>query len=535
MFRSCQIKRIPPRFNDNHDFCLNKNRVVFFIFLSIACVLFSWLNLFYYTEKFRVYYIQSETHKRTHPPHENSVFVSKTPSETFIKNTTVARNHSANKKLKFRIDNLGREMKKNDVRKEKTEQGVMGFRPIFNWLPNVSNLTLNLHLPLSVLERYQKEHSADKLQSEYEACLKGDCNELNLRKFSVGYYACPYQAGNRLHHFMNSLLWSIVTNRTMLYKYYRRSDCNRVRRGEPAICVFLAEQETCNSVLRVAPWIPSLDEWIENLNLGVADEISFYSTHLTPFLNTNKLFKKYPHDDGFKIHEGIDASKNRFIHFGDIYDKSIGETIRVNRRNIPLLNTTFSRDTARKLLVAGDDFTYGMVLNASFHFNASLIPDHMDDQNLTTIAIHSRHSQENDDGHNINTETECLQKVISSRRNCRVYIMTDRFNALKNLLLTATTQFNCSVDYVMPTSTERSWRKEHGPFAGKKFYQDLLNLSTNPKDVLIYKKPRTSSYLIQELLVYNYRTHFSQFRKGMQICRKNAEKKKDNIVKLSAV
>ena len=51
-------------------------------------------------------------------------------------------------------------------------------------------------------------------------------SKLIQRKYSVVFYSCPYQAGNRIHHFLNGIIWSIITNRTLLYRYYDRPTCN---------------------------------------------------------------------------------------------------------------------------------------------------------------------------------------------------------------------------------------------------------------------------------------------------------------------
>jgi len=52
----------------------------------------------------------------------------------------------------------------------------------------------DLPLPLKIMEQYKQMHSVKSLQKDPKN-----------RKFSVGFYACPASAGNRLHEFANGM------------------------------------------------------------------------------------------------------------------------------------------------------------------------------------------------------------------------------------------------------------------------------------------------------------------------------------------
>ena len=79
----------------------------------------------------------------------------------------------------------------------------------------------------------------------------------------AGESSCPMQAGNRLHHFFNSILWSVVTNRTLLWKYYDQKTCKTIGQNiYPTVCSAANTVEDCNQVLKRSSWIPSYDHWI---------------------------------------------------------------------------------------------------------------------------------------------------------------------------------------------------------------------------------------------------------------------------------
>lgn len=52
----------------------------------------------------------------------------------------------------------------------------------------------DLPVPIQVMEQYKKWHSVEALQKN---------PDLEHRKFAIGFYACPLQAGTRIHHFLN--------------------------------------------------------------------------------------------------------------------------------------------------------------------------------------------------------------------------------------------------------------------------------------------------------------------------------------------
>ena len=96
--------------------------------------------------------------------------------------------------------------------------------------------------PMDALIRYISEHSHQRLELEWnEACHNNNNNNRtttnnnstcklnettgNHRKYLVASYSCPIESGNRLHRFMNGLMWAVLTNRTFLWRYQTNEVC----------------------------------------------------------------------------------------------------------------------------------------------------------------------------------------------------------------------------------------------------------------------------------------------------------------------
>ena len=110
-----------------------------------------------------------------------------------------------------------------------------------------------------IWNEYKRQHSVEQLRRE----LHDNTTTSNNRTFAIAFYSCPLQAGNRLHHFFNSILWAVITNRTVLWKYYDEETCNTFGKGYvSSICKKANKEKDCNQVLERSRWIPSYDEWI---------------------------------------------------------------------------------------------------------------------------------------------------------------------------------------------------------------------------------------------------------------------------------
>mmetsp|Transcript_6486 Transcript_6486/g.14174 ORF Transcript_6486/g.14174 Transcript_6486/m.14174 type:complete len:731 (-) Transcript_6486:44-2236(-) len=135
--------------------------------------------------------------------------------------------------------------------------------------------------PFDVLTTFIQQHSETQLEHEYQQYNQQKWknkqpNNILQRKYLVASWACPLESGNRLHRFMNGLLWSVLTNRTMLWRYHTpevceeydeqgfeshptHSDCPKLYGSN------IDPHVDCSDILRLASWVPSYDKWMSRI------------------------------------------------------------------------------------------------------------------------------------------------------------------------------------------------------------------------------------------------------------------------------
>jgi hypothetical protein len=142
--------------------------------------------------------------------------------------------------------------------------------------------------PQEIFHRYMQQHSAHRLRREHattsSSSISSTANRMlkqHGRRFSVAHYACPQQAGNRLHHFVNDLMLAILTNRTVLVRYWNYEACRQIGNSyDVEACDKRREQQQnsqnrsranpssaspsleCDGILRPAPWMALYDDWM---------------------------------------------------------------------------------------------------------------------------------------------------------------------------------------------------------------------------------------------------------------------------------
>ena len=344
--------------------------------------------------------------------------------------------------------------------------------------------------PSQVLRIYKSQHSDEVLR---EACRSG-CDE---RTFLVGYYSCPLQAGNRLHHFTNAFIWAIVTNRTLLWKYYNQPTCLALGvNHDQSICESANDEVDCANILQRSQWIPAHDEWTPKLKLGNATAVPYTKTKLK-LEGRLKINQTESTDE-----RSIDLISDKIIDIGQLLGRdadSIGN--RLGREQ--LLQTKEARIVAKDIFSKGQRYLYGMLLDEGFRFEETILPssDLLNTiKSTSTIVLHSRHTSMLDQGDNIEMEQRCLVQVIANiSQPCTVILMSDREKTL-SLLSDAVTTLNCTPMFVNHTMGQ-SFRKDHGPFSGPGFFQDLA-LASQARHGFIGHKQRSSSMLVEEMIIY---------------------------------
>ena len=137
--------------------------------------------------------------------------------------------------------------------------------------------------PFQMMKEYIRDNGRQRLQDEWDLCVKKTdphpngtlarihssnrwgCKMLAQRTFVVGRYSCPYEAGNRLYKYMNSLLWAMVTGRTFLSGYWDWKACqDEIEEVPENYCrVAVTAQEDCDAILRLNEWVPQWDGRLE--------------------------------------------------------------------------------------------------------------------------------------------------------------------------------------------------------------------------------------------------------------------------------
>jgi len=344
--------------------------------------------------------------------------------------------------------------------------------------------------PMKVLEQYKRWHSEETLNREYAS----KSSVIHNRTFALAYYTCPFAAGNQMNEFINALLSSIITNRTLLWKYYDRGACeqyladdfrgkNLLRCGEDQ-----NTEQDCNAILERADWIPSFDKWNARLGLLLQQKLAWeMSTDLTATnaATTSKAVtipRRVEGDILMRANQQPVVKFSREFFQVDWHNKLLQKyPNNTPKIKLPVRQSSLSR--ARVLYEWGTPFVYGMIFHSVFNFSQAVldssVPEYShpdaesgaDDSRRTTslrkqqpqqqhqqeedkenwvdfrghgnynysVAIHSRHPLSRDDGCDVTRELTCLNSILPSLEeeeypySCLVFIMADRQCTLSTL------------------------------------------------------------------------------------------------------
>lgn len=297
------------------------------------------------------------------------------------------------------------------------------------------------------------------------------------------------------------LLWSILTNRTMLWKYWDRDTCLKYdgRYYTRKICTMANNVEDCNSVLRRKPWLPSYDEFVVQNSIdsnsshrffleGNPYEVPYFATH-HPNVSTKN--SKFPWNDSLASAFGIDnATKypQSIVIFPQERFKDKGFARAVTKEHdvlATMLETEYARKTAKELYSLGVDFLYGMLHRYSFDFTDRVLPsddekstlifsldgdDNRDTSGFATgvmnenykIALHSRHRYPEIDGCDIEKEIKCIRKIFRNvngpkkdsvaaaneltKKKCILSVMSDRECTVKRIITWLKNNYGKSIE-----------------------------------------------------------------------------------------
>jgi len=256
-------------------------------------------------------------------------------------------------------------------------------------------------------------------------------------------------------------MFAIATNRTLLWKYLDEESYAMII---PHQKHFLPEAnlntvEECDGMLERAPWLPSYDEWAAKLGLS--------EPH---------FLEEFPFEDA--VDEATDDKELV------VYGRMTGQ-----------IDPYQLRGMAIGILNLGQPFAYGMLVRYLFDFAApvkdsvgisskeTVVPE------MTfTVAVHTRHPSDVDEGCFISDEAICLRTLLnkSKAQSCAVTILSDRECTLP-LLETWLKEEHiyCSVASAPHEGAHTSNIDEHGPFAGIGFFQDWAFAAARSRDAFV--------------------------------------------------
>jgi hypothetical protein len=342
------------------------------------------------------------------------------------------------------------------------------------------------------------------------------------RTFVVGYYSCPYQAGNRLHDFMNALIVAIVTNRTLLWKYYDKETCEIGHKGYGSSpCKITNKLGDCEQILQRAEWIPSYDEWAPTL--GLPEQLGPRNADFRiggragqmwrPSSSTVKRFKDNPeklrqfsHSEerhpskATRFQQKVVQTNREWFLDKQVTKNDLLKELRINA-------TSPWGERVEQLYLHDVAYLYGLLFHDTFTLRPELHPKEAGFKippDTITVAMHVRHTDNSSNGTLSLNQKECLEAVVQGTRAarphspCTIFLMSDRSETVR-ALQSISKDLNCST--IVASHAEGTSRVEHGPFAGLGFFQDLL-VAGEARDGVIGYCGRSSSQMLLEAVEY---------------------------------
>lgn len=371
--------------------------------------------------------------------------------------------------------------------------------------------------PLELMQQYIERNGQEQLQKEWKHCqentqrhadnggggnlarIQGSsaCAALANRTFVVGRYSCPLETGNRMHVYMNHIMWAIVTNRTFLSAYWDLESC--VAEQERTECPNLVNnQSDCDPILRVKDWVPRFDEWKHVFDLSSNPPVTM------PWIR--------PQEQKLKITKLDQDNSSRLIRVERQSLITPALYLSKPRTRKKLLAKEENQQTAALLLEKGPYFAYGMLFESLFTLQPLAFQDPAliaDPKIYQTWVLHSRHpGTKQSIGGDDAPEFRCMESVAHKiRPPCVVYVMSDQEKALQ-ALPEMLREYNC-VGICANHSRGTSFTGEHGAFAGLGYFQDLV-LARNARHGFVapYRRRRTgmgirtSSAMIREAVEF---------------------------------
>lgn len=365
------------------------------------------------------------------------------------------------------------------------------------------------------------------------------------RSFVIGYYSCPHQIGNRFHDYFNSAIVAIITNRTLVSKYYDKKTCYLAHVGYgQSVCKMTGTLDGCNHYLDATGVIPVFEEWQRPLDFPLIKDLGprnpDYEIGSRRFRGWNPTSKFKSQHRNKSDSELADLSEEiRHPHYAHRFNRAILQTSRewlmdemqtkedfFHGLEPQIHNHPEWQQRLDDLFSEGPWYLYGMLREKLFSLRPEFHPTEIKYNEISgqskshrSLAIHLRHKKEKDDGSKLSSMVHnCLDEVIqyfeSQEPNTRfsAFIMSDREKSII-ALSEELTRRNVKVFTAAHSkesqeqASDPSNRREHGKLAGVGYVEDLYFVSQARDAVIGNCRLSSASQLLIEGVVYNAKTN----------------------------
>ena len=325
------------------------------------------------------------------------------------------------------------------------------------------------------------------------------------------------------------LLLAIASNRTLLLNY---------NGGSSSINAL----EICERFLRIADWVPRMEDYKDQLPDAVAVKATDLSkSELREQVDKGQRVKK-SYGDEVLLHGNLRRGgfEGKPVHFWgnvnitDVYGSAYySELFGISE---PPLR---EREHVQKLYKEGIYFLYGMLFFESFLLTDDLLASVksdivVPDPSYFSIGIHSRHPGTKDNGTDISREVYCFNSIVERQikhhgdlKGCVAYLMSDRELTIQRLGAYLETHFNCTIvtttNHFDTQNDSDKWKDEHGINAGGGFLQDIA-VTGQARSAFAYRGRRSSVALVGQYMEYTRRMSMwekdgTRESKNMEYCK----------------
>ena len=346
--------------------------------------------------------------------------------------------------------------------------------------------------PLQMWRKYIQQHGNTALQRDYQS---------SDRRYLVAPYWCPDQPGHVLHNLWNSLAWAMLLNRTVLLRW----DDTNSPGNTP---------EACRALLPTHPEIPLYKDWHARLDMNETDifaiplEAVRWQFDATLYAVTVPQIPQIFRQDSQKYYRNA-WSDHPLSPDQPTYREYLFWVFRDNTERQAFLV---------KLLAYGIQFLYGLFLRHVFvlpttvpmHISSGPQARNKSDMPSFSIALHSQHLVDSDDGSIVSDEVKCLKRLSSlsnlTLQDCTIYVLSGCRRTLSSLTdwihqhAPACNVVTTRQDHVLHTTDTT----KDDSVTGAEFIHELVMATSGTTPMALIGDSHQSSFaLLHEMVIYD--------------------------------